>query len=121
MNNVTLVGRLTRDPEMSYTTTGTAVCKFTLAVDRARKDDKTADFIDITVYSAQAENSNRYLKKGDRCGVVGRIQTGSYKNREGRNVKSFDVVASHVEFLNTRETPRNPETTFMAVEDNVPF
>ena len=123
MNNVSLTGRLTRDPELSYTTTGTAVCKFTLAVDRIRKttEEKTADFIDITVYSAQAENSNRYLKKGDKCGVVGRIQTGSYKNREGRTVKTFEVVASNVEFLNTRETPRNPETTFMAVEDNVPF
>lgn len=111
MNNVILIGRLVRDPELSYTTTGTAICKFTLAVDRPTRagEDKTADFIRITVFNAQAENSNRYLKKGSKCAVNGRIQTGSYKDRDGKTVSTFDVVANNVEFLQARERPSERE------------
>lgn len=111
MNNVILIGRLCRDPELSYTTTGTAICKFTLAVDRPTRagEDKTADFIRITVFNAQAENSNRYLKKGSKCAVNGRIQTGSYKDRDGRTVSTFDVIANNVEFLQVRERPSERE------------
>ena len=133
MNSVVLIGRLVRDPELSYTTTQTAVCKFTLAVDRLKKtgEEKTADFIRITVWSAQAENCNRYLKKGSQCAVHGRIETGSYTNKDGRKVDTTDIVADRVEFLGSRsterETPRNPETTytpdysFSATDDYVPF
>lgn len=111
MNNVILIGRLCRDPELSYMTTGTAICKFTLAVDRPARagEDKTADFIRITVFNAQAENSNRYLKKGSKCAVNGRIQTGSYKDRDGKTVSTFDVVANNVEFLQARERPSERE------------
>lgn len=111
MNNVILIGRLVRDPELSYTTTGTAICKFTLAVDRPARagEDKTADFIRITVFNAQAENSNRYLKKGSKCAVNGRIQTGSYKDRDGKTVSTFDVIANNVEFLQARERPSERE------------
>ena len=111
MNNVILIGRLVRDPELSYTTTGTAICKFTLAVDRpaGAGKDKTADFIRITVFNAQAENSNRYLKKGSKCAVNGRIQTGSYKDRDGKTVSTFDVIANNVEFLQARERPSERE------------
>ena len=126
MNSVVLIGRLVKDPELGYTTTQTACCKFTLAVDRAKKmENQTADFIRITVWSAQAENCNRYLKKGSQCAVHGRIETGSYTDRNGNKVYTTDVVADRVEFLGSksepRETPRNPETTFSAVEDYVPF
>lgn len=129
MNSVILIGRLTNDPELSYTPSQTAVCKFTLAVDRIKKtEDQTADFIRITVWSSQAENCNRYLHKGSQCAVQGRIQTGSYK-KDGKTVYTTDVVADRVEFLGSkdkapRETPRNPETTFedfSAVNDYVPF
>ena len=111
MNNVILIGRLCRDPELSYTTTQTAICKFTLAVDRPTRagEDKTADFIRITVFNAQAENSNRYLKKGSKCAVNGRIQTGSYKDRDGKTVSTFDVIANNVEFLQARERPSERE------------
>ena len=111
MNNVILIGRLCRDPELSYTTTQTAICKFTLAVDRPARagEDKTADFIRITVFNAQAENSNRYLKKGSKCAVNGRIQTGSYKDRDGKTVSTFDVIANNVEFLQARERPSERE------------
>ena len=134
MNNVVLIGRLCRDPEPSYTTTGMAVCKFTLAVDRPSKatEERGADFIRITVFSAQAENCNRYLKKGSKCGVNGRIQTGSYTNRDNKKVETVEVIANNVEFLDTRAERRtesradiekvfNPETTFSYIDDGVPF
>ena len=109
MNQVILIGRLTRDPELEYTpNTQTAVCRFTIAVDRPkRKGDaqgdgdyvRSADFIRITVWGRQAETCDRYLSKGRQVAVMGRIQTGSYKNREGVTVYTTDVVADRVEFL----------------------
>ena len=130
MNSVVLIGRLARDPELSYTPQNqTAVCRFTLAVDKARKtEDQSADFIRITVWDKQAENCDRYLRKGSQCAIHGRITTGSYKGRNGETVYTTDVVADRVEFLGSKgdsapqqEVPRNPETTFSAVEDDCPF
>lgn len=102
MNNVVLIGRLTRDPELSYTANNqTAVTRFTLAVDRPYSQDRErqADFIRIVVFGKQAENVNRYLTKGSQCAVEGRIQTGSYQNREGATVYTTDIIANRVEFL----------------------
>lgn len=102
MNSVVLIGRLARDPELSYTpNTQTAVTRFTLAVDRPRRqgEDQGADFIRVTVFGRQAETCDRYLSKGRQAAVLGRIQTGSYKNREGVTVYTTDVVADRVEFL----------------------
>lgn len=102
MNSVTLIGRLARDPEISYTpNTQTACCRFTLAVDRPKRqgEDQGADFIRIVVWGAQGENCDRYLSKGRQAAVLGRIQTGSYKNRDGQTVYTTAVVADRVEFL----------------------
>lgn len=123
MNSVILIGRLCRDPELSYTTTQTAICKFTLAVDRPTRagEDKTADFIRITVFNAQAENSNRYLKKGSKCAVNGRIQTGSYKDRDGKTVSTFDVVANNVEFLDSKPKEPAERPAFTEVNEYPPF
>ena len=102
MNSVILIGRLARDPELSYTpNTQNAMCRFTIAVDRPRRqgEDQGADFIRITVWGRQAETCDRYLSKGRQVAVMGRIQTGSYKNREGVTVYTTDVVADRVEFL----------------------
>ncbi len=102
MNNVVLIGRLTRDPELAYTAnTQTAVCHFTLAVDRpfSQNREKKADFIRITVFGKQAENCSRYLQKGRQAAVAGRIQTDSYKNKDGMTVNTVDVIANNVEFL----------------------
>ncbi len=102
MNSVVLIGRLTRDPELAYTAnTQTAVCHFTLAVDRpfSQNKEKKADFIRITVFGKQAENCSRYLQKGRQAAVSGRIQTDSYKNKDGINVNTVDVIANNVEFL----------------------
>lgn len=98
MNSVTLIGRLTKDPELSYTQNQMAICRFTLAVDRIGKD-RGADFIRITVFDKQAVNCDRYLAKGRQAAVSGRIQTGSYKDRNGQTVYTTDVIAQAVEFL----------------------
>lgn len=115
MNSVILIGRLARDPELSYTpNTQMAVCRFTLAVDRTGKDNG-ADFIRVTVWDRQAETCNKYLAKGRQAAVMGRIQTGSYKDRNGQTVYTTDVVADRVEFLgsaqgnNSRSEGSNPQ------------
>lgn len=110
MNEVVLIGRLTRDPEIRYTQSQMAICHFTLAVDRNNRrsgndgNAQTADFIRITVFDRQAENCNRYLSKGSQAAVQGRIQTGSYQDRDGKTVYTTDVVANRVEFLGSRNS-----------------
>ena len=102
MNSVVLIGRLARDPELSYTpNTQTAICRFTLAVNKPRRngEDQGADFIRITVFGRQAETCDRYLSKGRQAAVHGRIETGSYKNRNGETVYTTDIIADNVEFL----------------------
>ena len=110
MNSVVLIGRLARDPELSYTpNTQTAVCHFTLAVDRPRRqgEDRGADFLRITVFGRQAENCDRFLAKGRQAAVHGRIETGSYKNREGVTVYTTDIIADNVEFLGGGQGSQN--------------
>lgn len=102
MNNVSLIGNLTRDPELSYTpTTQTACCRFTIAVNRPKKDgqDQGADYPRIVVWGKQAENCDKYLQKGKKVAVKGQIRTGSYKNRNGETVYTTDVWGEQVEFL----------------------
>lgn len=100
MNNVVLIGRLTKDPELRYIPESqNAVATFTIAVDRPYAKEKQADFIRITVFGKQAENCERFLTKGRLTGIQGRLQTGSYKNKEGATVYTTDVVADRVEFL----------------------
>lgn len=108
MNSVCLVGRLTRDPELRYTTSGMAVVRFTLAVDRRMSKEKrmeaeaknqpTADFISCTAWNKTAELIANYMQKGSRIGVEGRIQTGSYE-KDGQRVYTTDVVVNQMEFL----------------------
>ncbi len=102
MNSVVLIGRLTRDPEVRYTSgTQMAVCTFSIAIDRITRqgEEKKTDFPRITVFGKQAENCERYLKKGRLVAVQGRLQTGSYTNKDGATVYTTDVVADRVEFL----------------------
>ena len=102
MNSVILIGRLTRDPELRYTSgSQMAVAKFSLAVDRPVRSGKEreADFPRITVFGKQAENCERYLSKGRMVGIQGRLQTGSYQDKDGKTVYTTDVIADRVEFL----------------------
>lgn len=106
MNNVCLIGNLTRDPELKQSNTGIKYTKFTIAVNNGtRKDgsDNTA-FITISVFNRQAEVICNYLTKGSKIAVNGSIVTGSYKNKNGDTVYTFEVMANHVEFLNTRNS-----------------
>lgn len=101
MNSVVLIGRLTRDPEVRYTGDQMAIASFSLAIDRPPRRDgtKETDFPRITVFGKQAENCEKYLAKGRLVGVQGRIQTGSYTNKNGDKVYTTDVVADRIEFL----------------------
>lgn len=113
MNHVILIGNLTKDPELRYTQSQTAVCRFTVAVnDRAKNPNSgewedTPSFIPVIVWGRLAENCDKFLSKGRKVAVNGRIKTGSYTNKEGRKVYTTDVVASNVEFL-SHETPQTP-------------
>lgn len=127
MNSVILIGRLTRKPELNYTPSNTAVTKFSIAVDRPKKDgEKTADFPNITAFGKQAENTCRYLDKGDQIAIMGRIQTGSYP-KDGKTIYTTDIIADRVEFLGARrEKERTPVVenylnSFEEVDDAMPF
>ena len=102
MNNVVLIGRLTRDPEVRYISESQmAVATFTVAIDRPVRagQEKKTDFPRVTVFGRQAENCERFLAKGRLVGIQGRIQTGSYTDKDGKTVYTTDVVADRVEFL----------------------
>ena len=132
MNKVILMGRLTRDPDVRYSSGdgSTAVARYILAVDRRfhRDGDATADFIGCVAFGRQAEFTEKYLRQGTKIAITGRIQTGSYTNREGRKVYTTDVVVEEQEFAEGKnaERPREqgatPQTNtdgFMTIPDGV--
>ena len=148
MNSVILIGRLTRKPELRYSNSGnqTAIARFSLAVDRpfSRDQEKGADFINIVVFGKQAENCEKFLAKGRLVGVQGRLQTGSYTNKDGATVYTTDVVADRVEFLEwgdrpaagsgfsaprqnafaapaSNSMPEEMPDSFQAIDEDVPF
>ena len=106
MNKVILMGRLTRDPDVRYSAgeSATAVARYTLAVDRRfkRDGDATADFIGCVAFGRQAEFAEKYLRQGTKIAITGRIQTGSYTNREGQKVYTTDVVVEDQEFAESK-------------------
>ena len=109
MNSVVLIGRLTSDPKLSYTpNTNTAVNSFRLAVKRIGKDGGT-DFIQCKVFGKQAENLDHYKSKGDEIAVHGRIETGSYKNREGNMVYTTEVICDNIEFTHGNKGGRSDD------------
>lgn len=105
MNKVILIGNLTKDPEVTTTSNGISLCRFTLAVQRRfvnSEGDREADFISIVVWRNQAENCGKFLKKGSKCAVVGNIQTRNYDAQDGTKRYVTEVVAEEVEFLGSR-------------------
>lgn len=112
MNNVVLIGRITAKPELQYTPSNTAVTKFTIAVDRVKEG---ADFIRVTAFGKRAESICRYMDKGRQIAVEGRLQTGSYKGRDGKTVYTQDVIANHTEFLGGE--PAREQTARQIEED----
>lgn len=115
MNNVSLIGRLTAEPELKHTQSGLATVRFTIAVDRQyakQGEERQADFISIVAWRQTAEFICRYFSKGQRIAITGRIQTGSYTPQDGSKRYTFDVVADNVEFCETKKE------TAVATESN---
>ena len=107
MNKVILVGNLTKDPELVTTNNGISLCRFTLAVQRrytSGDGEREADFINIVVWRGQADNCYKYLKKGNKAGVVGSIQTRAYDGTDGTRKYATEVVAEEVEFLTSKSS-----------------
>jgi single-strand DNA-binding protein len=136
MNSVSLIGRLVREPELK--TGDMSVCKFTIAIDRPVRagQEKQADFPRIVCFGKTAENCEKYLSKGKQVAVEGRIQTGSYKDKEGKQVYTTDVIANRVEFLGSKDTGVKPDAqqqqsmtnmaaempaSFQEIDEDVPF
>lgn len=110
INNVVMIGRLTRDVELRYTTTNVAVATFTLAVNRNFKNadgEREADFINCIMWRQQAENLANWTKKGMLVGITGRIQTRSYENQQGQRVYVTEVVAESFQVLEKRDNAAN--------------
>jgi single-strand DNA-binding protein len=138
MNNVVLIGRLARDPELRFIpSTGMPVTKFSLAVNREMSKEKqeeakakgqpTADFINITVFGKIAENAANYLSKGRQCAIHGRINTGSYTTQSGEKRYTTDVIADRVEFIgyNGQAKPTDiddiPDIFTPVDDEDIPF
>ncbi len=114
MNKVILMGRLTRDPDIRYSQNdqSMAIARYTLAVDRRGRRDgsdgqQTADFIGCVAFRQQAEFAEKYLRKGMKIAITGRIQTGSYTNRDGQKVYTTDVIVEDHEFCESKNANAN--------------
>lgn len=120
MNNVVLIGRLTKDPEVKYTPTGFAILNMTIAIDRPTKEgeEKKTDFPKITVLGKQAENCGKFLKKGRQVGIEGRLETSSYKKGD-LTIDTTSVKADRVEFLDSKKEESVPD--FSQINGDIPF
>lgn len=132
INNVVLVGRLTKDPDLRYTANGTGVSTFTLAVNRNftnQSGNREADFINCVIWRKQAETLANYARKGTLLGVTGRIQTRSYENQQGQRVYVTEVVAENFQLLESRSAAESrnanqsntPAGNNQQPEDSDPF
>lgn len=128
MNHVTIIGNLTRDPEIAETPTGVTVCKFAVAVNRKYKDDNgevVTDFFNVVAWRGLAENCGKYLAKGKKVAVVGTLQNRSYTDKNGVTRYVTEIIAEEAEFLTPRaeEQPKaEPKAKLTEVEDDgLPF
>ena len=134
MNKVILMGRLTRDPEIRQSTNGsqTTIARYSLAVDRRfkKEGEPDADFINCIAFNKTAEFAEKYLKRGSKIAITGRIQTGSYTNKEGQKVYTTDIVVDEHEFCESKgqtkeEAPKTDSDGFMqlpeGLEEELPF
>lgn len=105
MNKIILIGRLTRDPELRYTSNNTATTSFTVAVDRRFKQEgqPTADFISVVAWGKTAEVISKYFKRGNRIALTGRLQTRNYDDKDGKKVYVTEVVTDEVEFVESKK------------------
>lgn len=122
MNSVELIGRLTKKPELAYNQNGNSYCRLTLAVNRPKKEDGTqdADFISCVAWKNTADTICKYLNKGSLIGLEGRIQTGSYDDKDGNKRYTTDVLVSRIHFLESKGDKR-PEPEEPAEVEKDPF
>ena len=121
MNKVILIGRLTADPELRYSSSNKAYTRFTLAVNRDYKKENgetEADFISIVAWEQLAETVHKYVKKGHRICVEGRIQTGSYDKDDGTKGYLTDVIMNHIDFLEKKSTDDRPAPEYTEETSN---
>ena len=118
MNHVTLMGRLTRDPELKYSQAGKAYCRFTVAINREFNREE-ADFINCLAFGKTAETIAEWLGKGRRIALQGRIQTGNYENKNGDKVNTFEVVADKFEFVDSARSETNKNQSYSNNNDDV--
>nr|DAO63753.1 MAG TPA: Single strand binding protein [Caudoviricetes sp.] len=131
MNKAILIGRLTRDPDVRYSQTDSnmAIARFSLAVDRRHKkqgDETTADFFNCTAFGKQGEFVEKYLKKGTKVVVTGRIQNDNYTNKEGQKVYSVQIMVEEIEFAESKAAGQGvqnndsiPGDGFMNIPDGI--
>ena len=128
MNSVQLIGRLTRDPEVRYTDGGVSIARFSLAVERRFKQENgaDADYINVVSFGKTAEFIEKYFRKGMKVALNGRIQTGSYTDKDGKKVYTTDVIAENVEFCESKGNSANNDAPapasdgdFMSVPDGI--
>lgn len=123
MNKVYLIGNLTRDPEVSETTSGISVCRFSIAVNRTYNSE--VDYFNITVWRTVAENCGKFLKKGSKVAICGSLQNRSYEDKDGNKRNYTDIVASEVEFLSTKTNGEGevarPTLDAIPSDDDLPF
>lgn len=110
LNNCTLIGRLTKDIDLRSTRDGKSVAQFTLAVDRDKKDSG-ADFINCIAWGKSAEIIERYVRKGDMLGIIGKIQTRNYEDRTGKKVYVTEVMVDRFQFLERKQNPESVKYT----------
>ena len=126
LNRIVIIGRLTRDPEMRQTPSGTAVCAFTLAVDRSFKSangERETDFIPVVAWRQLGENCAQYLAKGKLAAVDGRLQIRTYQAQDGSKRTAAEVVADNVRFLSPKSEPNvdDGDVTLAPPLDDIPF
>lgn len=131
MNKVCIIGNLTKDPETRYTTgqNPMAVCRFSIAVNDGYGDKQKTNYPNVVVFGKTAESCDKYLGKGSKVAIEGRIQTGSYEGRDGKKVYTTDIVADRVDFLTYREGNENQNNGgreqdyggFYETQEKIPF
>ena len=127
MNKLFLIGNLTRDPELSETPSGVAVCKFSIAVSRDYADadgNRETDFFNITVWRGRAENCGKFLKKGNKVGIAGKIQNRPYTTKDGVIRTVTEIIADEVEFLTPKASEdkhSRPKSNRDVSDEDLPF
>ncbi len=122
LNNISIIGRLTKDPEVRKTTTGRSVCTFTIANERPKNSqgEKEVDFLEVVAWNSSADFVGNYFKKGSPILVTGRVQTKTWKDKEGNNRQSWNIVTNTVEFVPTSKK-QDEATEYIPTEGELPF